>query len=427
MRKTTIATFSVLICTLAATFTRTHLDAQTPEQHGKAVYDAHCVECHGESGRGDGSAAAHLNPRPRDFTGAKYKIRSTETGTVPTDDDLIRSVRQGLYGTSMPSWDRVLSDTEIRDVVVYVKTMSPQFTATAPKEINTAPPTPSSSDSIARGKNVFVKLQCGKCHGDDGRGAGAVATVFEDETKTKIAAADLTEPWQFRGGATSRDVFMRFRAGMTGTPMPSFAEAASDGDLWDLSNYVLSLGRKPVWSMNAQEVTDLYARLDAEAKQNPVKRGEFLVESLGCPACHSPADDQRRMLPGMRLAGGLRFRAEPFGEFVTMNLTSDKATGLGNWSDDEIKRAITKGITRTGTRLLPFPMDYGSYSTMKADDLNAIVSYLRTVPPVSNLTPPPKWTFFPMYMWGKFRMLILGEDLPLTFYPGNAGTPGGAR
>jgi len=425
MRKTTIATFFVLICTFAATFfTRTHLSAQTPAERGKTVYDAHCVECHGESGRGDGPASAHLNPRPRDFTSAKYKLRSTETGTVPTDDDLIRTVRQGMYSTSMPSWDRVLSDSELRDVVAFIKTLSPQFTETPPKEIAAAPATPSSPESLARGRNVYAKLQCGKCHGDDGRGANAVATTFEDETHQKIPAADLTEPWAFRGGATSRDVFMRFRAGMTGTPMPSFAEAASDGDLWDLSNYVLSMGRKPVWSMNAQEVAELYARLDAEAKQNPAKRGEFLVDSLGCATCHSPADAQRKMLPGMRLAGGLRFRIDPFGEFVTANLTSDKATGIGNWSDDEIKRAITKGITRDGTRLLPFPMDYGSYSTMKADDLNAIVAYLRTVPPVSNLTPRPKWTFFPVYMWGKFKMLILGQDPPMTFYPGNAGTQG---
>ena len=56
-------------------------------------------------------------PRPRDFTAGKYKIRSTETGSCPTDDDLLRSVRQGLYGTSMPGWESLLSDDDIRDVV----------------------------------------------------------------------------------------------------------------------------------------------------------------------------------------------------------------------------------------------------------------------------------------------------------------------
>ena len=79
----------------------------------------------------------------------------------------------------------------------------------------------------------------------------------------------------------------------------------------------------------------------------------------------------------MRLAGGLLIRIEPFGDFPTGNLTSDKATGLGNWTNDEIKRAITKGILRDGSRLLPYPMDYASYSTMAPDDLDAIVAYLE--------------------------------------------------
>ena len=66
----------------------------------------------------------------------------------------------------------------------------------------------------------------------------------------------------------------------------------------------------------------------------------------------------------MYLAGGVVIRVEPFGDFPTGNLTSDKATGLGNWTDDEIKRAFTKGILRDGSRLLPYPMDYGSFSTL---------------------------------------------------------------
>ena len=130
------------------------------------------------------------------------------------------------------------------------------------------------------------------------------------------------------------------------------------------------------------------------------------------------------MLPGMKLAGGLLIRIKPFGDFPTGNLTSDKATGLGNWSDDEIKRAITKGILRDGSRLLPFPMDYGSFSTLTPDDLNAIVAYLRTVPPVSNKVPPPTRPFLPVYLWGKFQMLILGADPPMVFFSGNAGTKG---
>jgi len=363
-------------------------------------------------------------PRPRDFTTGKYKIRSTESGTVPSDDDLIGSVRRGLYGTAMPGWDRILSDGDITEVVAYLKTLSPQFAAAPAKPIAIGDGIPSSPASIVRGQQEYEKLQCGKCHGADGRGTGAVADRFEDDWRMPLRAADLTEPWTFHGGGTSRDIYLRFRAGMTGTPMPSFADAASEAEMWDLANYVVSLARKPVWSMNADEVQQFYARQDAQAKANPVKRGEQLVATLGCVLCHSPVDDGKRMIPGMKLAGGMVIRITPFGDFPSGNLTSDKATGLGNWSDDEIKRAITKGILRDGSRLLPYPMDYGSFATRTPGDLDGVVAYLRTVPPVLNKGPPPKRPFLPVYLWGKFQMLILGGDPPMVFFAGNAGTKG---
>jgi mono/diheme cytochrome c family protein len=417
------------VCAAAVTLLVVAALSQLPasveaQPRGKNVYDAHCVECHGDTGRGDGPSAAYLTPHPRDFASAKYKIRSTESGSVPTDEDLMQSVRQGLYGTAMPAWDRILSDAEIADVAAYIKGLSPQF-ATAPRPVTVGAGVPSSPESIARGQQVYDKLQCGKCHGSDGRGTGAVATTFEDEWKQPLRAADLTEPWTFHGGATARDVYLRFRTGMAGTPMPSFADAASDREMWDLSNYVVSRARKPIWSMNADEIKALYEGQAADAKANPVKRGAYLVETLGCAGCHSPVDNQKRMLPGMKLAGGMLVRVVPFGDYPTGNLTSDKATGLGNWSDEEIKRAITKGILRDGTRLLPYPMDYPSYSTMTSEDLNAIVAYLRTVPPISNRVPPPRRAFLPFYLWGKFKMLILGQDPPMVYFSGNAGVTGG--
>jgi cbb3-type cytochrome c oxidase subunit III len=417
------------VCTLALGWTvgllwlsRAAVEAQP---RGKAIYDAHCVECHGVNGKGDGASAAYLVPRPRDFTTGKYKIRSTESGTMPSDEDLIGSVRRGLYGSAMPGWDRILADSDIIDVVQYVKSLSPQFASNPAKPIAVSDGLPSSPASITRGRQAYDKQQCGKCHGSDGRGAGAVTTTFEDDWRMPLRAADLTEPWTFHGGATSRDIYLRFRTGMTGTPMPSFADAASDAEMWDLANYVVSLARKPVWSMTADEIQQFYARQQAEAKADPVKRGSQLVDTLGCVLCHSPVDHEKRMLPGMRLAGGLLMRINPFGDYPTGNLTSDKATGLGNWTNDEIKRVITKGILRDGTRLLPFPMDYGSFSNLTPEDLDAIVAYLRTVPAVSNKVPAPSRPFLPVYLWGKFKMLILGDDLPMVFFPGTAGTKGG--
>lgn len=389
---------------------------------GKAVYEKHCVECHGVAGKGDGPASHLMTPRPRDFTAAKYKIRATETGSIPTDEDLLQSVRQGSYGSAMPGWQKVLPDADIRAVVDYVKAFSPRFVNETPRAIAVASPVAASPASVSRGAAVYTKLQCDKCHGTDGRGTGAVTATFEDDWRQPLRAADLTEPWTFRGGSTSSEIFMRFRAGMSGTPMPSFKDAASDVEMWDLANYVVTLARKPVWAMTAEEVAAFYARQAAEAKANPVKRGEYLVDTLACTLCHSPVDQDKRLIPGMRLAGGLRMELQPFGEFATGNLTSDKETGLGNWTDAEIKRVITQGMLRDGTRLLPYPMDWPSFALMSEDDLNAIVAYLRTVPPVRNKVPAPRWAFLPMHLWGKFRMLVLGEFLPDNVYAGNAGT-----
>lgn len=393
---------------------------------GRRVYETHCVECHGIDGKGDGPAALTLVPHPRDFTSGRYKLHSTETGSLPTDEDLLRSVRQGVFGTSMPGWSTLLSDADLRAVVEYVKTFSPRFAAEQPELILTSTPVAAAPESTTRGAAVYARLQCGKCHGADGRGADATTTSFEDDWGYPLRAADLSEPWTFRGGPSAPDIFMRFRAGISGTPMPSYKGAATDAEMWDLANYVVSLRRKPVWEMSAEEVAAFYKEQDATALANPVKRGEYLVDVLACSVCHSPADTDRRTMPGMRLAGGLRLYIGPFGTYPTGNLTSDKDTGLGNWTDAQIKNVLTRGTLPDGTRLLPFPMDWASYSTMKPSDLDAIVAYLRTVPPVRNKVPRPQRLAVPLFLWAKFQVLFLGADPPSYFYAGNAGIASGA-
>jgi mono/diheme cytochrome c family protein len=420
--KRALLLMSVVALTAAPTGFQVTAAVNRDAKRGQAIYTEHCVQCHGESGQGDGPASFLLAPRPRDFTAGKFKLRTTETGTLPTDADLIRSVSQGLYGTSMPAWQSLLADADIADVVSYVKSFSPRFGSETPQPVAVVDRPATTKESVVRGAGVYETLQCGKCHGTDGRGAAAVAHEFEDDWQQPIVAADLTEPWTFRGGAAAADVYMRFRTGMSGTPMPSFKEAATDGEMWDLANYVVSIARKPVWEMSAGEVSAFYARQDAEARANPVRRGRYLADTLGCALCHSALDEKKRLIPGMKWAGGLRIRIEPYGEYPTGNLTSDKDTGLGAWTDEQIRAVMTRGTLPDGTRLLPFPMDWPSFSTLESADLNAIVAYLRTIPPVRNKVPRPSRTFLPVYLWGKFKMLVLGQDPPMLFYTGNAGT-----
>ena len=72
---------------------------------GKELFDRHCASCHGDAGRGNGDAAEFLLVRPRDFTVAKYRYRSTPAGSMPLDGDLFRNIYRGLNGTAMPAWN----------------------------------------------------------------------------------------------------------------------------------------------------------------------------------------------------------------------------------------------------------------------------------------------------------------------------------
>ena len=99
-------------------------DAQ--RESGKQLYMKFCAQCHGEKGDGEGYATPHLFPRPRDFTTAKFKVRSTPTGALPTHQDLVNIIRRGMPYTSMPAWP-TLTDQEVSDVAHFIKTFSPDF------------------------------------------------------------------------------------------------------------------------------------------------------------------------------------------------------------------------------------------------------------------------------------------------------------
>jgi mono/diheme cytochrome c family protein len=114
--------------------------------------------------------------------------------------------------------------------------------------------------------------------------------------------------------------------------------------------------------------------------RDPVKKGHYLVTIGHCMECHTPMERGERLFKTAYGKGGFRFEG-PFGESFSRNITSHKEKGIGAWTDDEIKRAITHGVRRDGSPLKP-PMGYGWYARMSDADLSAIVAYLRTVPPL---------------------------------------------
>jgi mono/diheme cytochrome c family protein len=103
------------------------LGSEQDRAEGERLYAQYCSQCHGDDGDGVGIATPYLRPAPRDFTSGKYRIRSTPVGYLPTDENLHRSIRDGIPGTGMPGFATDLSEDEIAQVTHYLKTFSADF------------------------------------------------------------------------------------------------------------------------------------------------------------------------------------------------------------------------------------------------------------------------------------------------------------
>ena len=221
-------------------------------EHGLSVYANQCAMCHGPKGRGDGTAATTLVPKPRDFSSGWFKIGTTRSG-LPTDDDLVATLRHGMAPAAMPPWPQ-LTEGELRSVSLAVRHLAVEArveerlsrTPSLSREQATRdvraqldpgprivlPPKPPTID-LARGK-VFYDANCAACHDPDGRGKLREDLVDNDENP--IIARDFTGG-VFKGGNSLEDIAMRVARGIPGTPMPA-NPAVSPDDLWSVSAYV---------------------------------------------------------------------------------------------------------------------------------------------------------------------------------------------
>jgi cytochrome c oxidase cbb3-type subunit 2 len=197
---------------------------------GRVVYRQRCVGCHGAEGAGNGVAAAFLSPRPRDFTAAVFKFRSTPSGTLPTDGDLYRTVTRGVRWTAMPTWHE-LPDKDRLAVVAFIKTFSKRWKEEKPEPPLVAIAPPARPELIERGRELYGTAKCWECHGEHGRGDGPSAAQLKDELDRPIRPTDFTRG-QLKGGAQVVDVFRTMTNGLDGTPMPSFADTMTDDERW---------------------------------------------------------------------------------------------------------------------------------------------------------------------------------------------------
>ena len=119
------------------------------------------------------------------------------------------------------------------------------------------------------------------------------------------------------------------------------------------------------------------------------ERGRYLVTIGACSDCHTTPGPQGPRFSDMYLAGGFKMTRKDHGTYVSMNLTPDKQTGLGGWTDDDLKRVLKSGIAPDGRAIPGHLMPWPGYSNWSDEDLHAVVVYLRHTAPIVHSIPKP--------------------------------------
>lgn len=254
-------------------------------------------------------------------------------------------------------------------------------------------------DPLQRGAYlVNTIMACGNCHtprGPDGPGpelAGGFA--FELPMFTTYAANITPDVETGIGGWSDEEIGRAVREGIArdgrllAPVMPTgFFQHISDGDLAAIIAYLrqvepvrnevpqslLTIPLPPAW-------VDPVVTVAEPDRNDRVAYGEYLARIAHCMECHTPRDAQGHLNLARWGAGGQEL-VGPWGVSVSANITSDPKSGIGSWSDADIKRAITRGISRNGYELRP-PMAFAYYAGVSDADLDALITWLRTVPPL---------------------------------------------
>jgi mono/diheme cytochrome c family protein len=383
------------------------------------LYRKWCARCHGDAGDGKGPAAAALafnGAAPRDFTAGRFKLGTVKEGGTPTDADLARVIAGGIPGTSMPWFSDLLSTGEIARLVGVVRSFAktPRPAGT-PIDLGDEPA--DDEASRARGKTLFADLGCPACHGPEGHGDGASASQLRAADGSPLRPADLTRPWTFKGGSAARDVTMRLVAGIGGTPMPSYLDAASTAQLWDVAHFVGSLARAP----SLRDAAVAAARAEPGAGVPLAQRGEYLAKSGTCFLCHAQMRPDGGYVPDGFGAGGMRVDLATMGTVFTRNVTSDPDSGIGRWSGADLGRALRDGRAPNGRVLSPLDMPWTVLAKLTDRDVEALHAYLTAMPPVKNVVPPPQAASLADGVLRKLAALVTGAELSAAYAPGNAG------
>jgi mono/diheme cytochrome c family protein len=257
------------------------------------------------------------------------------------------------------------------------------------------------SDLVKRGDYLVNGIMtCGNCHSPKGPTGDIPGKHFSgglswDEPPFKVTAPNITQDKETGIGAwTDADIKKLLRTGVmpngvhVAMVMPTgFYHIMTERDLDAVVAYLRTIAPikntvpAPIYKMpQVEHVLPGGEKPYTEAMMSDkLKKGFYLATIAHCMECHTPMEKGVRQWTTRLGAGGFKFPG-PWGVSVSRNITSSKTKGIGGWTDAEIKRAITTGVSKDGSHLKP-PMGFHYYATVTPADLDAIVAYLRTVPP----------------------------------------------
>lgn len=279
---------------------------------------------------------------------------------------------------------------------------------------------PTSPEAIARGRYLVEHVTgCTGCHSpvDDTKPGDFVVAGREGAGRDfgewpgapfHLRAPNLTPDRATGiGGWTDGEVLRAMREGVSRDgralfpmmPFATYARTLSDDDALAIIGYLRTLrpiandpGRTDVAFPVSMFVRAAPRPLAAQPPPAPpatdlLARGNWLLDACSCHDCHDSVDARREKIAGKALAGGARFDlAGGKGYAVASNITSDAATGIGAYSDDDLRRVFDEGKGKSGRALYVMPWSF--YSGLSRDDKNALIAALRKVAPVANLVAP---------------------------------------
>jgi mono/diheme cytochrome c family protein len=288
--------------------------APSAHERGKTLYGTYCAVCHGVDGRADTPVGRMLMPHPRNFADPIEMARVTV-------DRIYQTIKEGKPGTAMAAWEQVLTETQIGDVIDYVRSLAvPSGRALSAEQL-----------SIEVGRRIYER-DCAVCHGVNGRAdteAGKVLRPSPSQFADPIEMARLDDG----------RMYAAIKLGRPGTAMGGWGELLSPAEIIDVMRYVRTLAQPPAPGTGA-------GQLDLSVGQQ--------VYRQHCVLCHGEKGDAQTPL-GQSLSPHPR----DFTQAREMAVISDK----------DLVQAIALG--KRGTAMAPWR------GVLNSDDIRRVVLYIR--------------------------------------------------